>query len=188
MQESTGPGAVVTLAAAPISVFVLLEVSILLLLILTCQVFVLLGVGFAVLALALFLLGCCVLAIGHLRARFVFFVKLCNLFWFPRWQVDMGTWLDWVSCFKKLFLEWGIRSFFSSGRSLQKAFALPFKAAVQLRTEKGHQIPKKHLQFVANLHFDRETQLGWWMKYWPTPLNSDLSLMPKKERNCSIVI
>ena len=29
MQESTGPGAVVTLAAAPISVFVLLEVSIL---------------------------------------------------------------------------------------------------------------------------------------------------------------
>ena len=94
MQESTGPGAVVTLAAAPISVFVLLEVSILLLLILTCQVFVLLGVGFAVLALVLFLLGCCVLAIGHLRARFVFFVKLCNLFWFPRCQVDMGTRLD----------------------------------------------------------------------------------------------
>ena len=75
MQERTGPGAVVTLAAAPISVFVLLEVSILLLLILTCQVFVLLGVGFAVLALVLFLLGCCVLAIGHLRARFVFFCQ-----------------------------------------------------------------------------------------------------------------
>ena len=115
---------------------------ILLLLILTCQVFVLLGVGFAVLALALFLLGCCVLAIGHLRARFVFFVKLYNLLWFPRWQVDMGTWLDWVLCFKKLFLEWGIRSFFSSGRSLQKAFALPFKAAGQLRTEKGYVIPE----------------------------------------------
>ena len=64
------------------------------------------------------------------------FVKLCILFWFPRWQVDMGTWLDWVSCFKKLFLEWGIRSFFSSGRSLQKAFALPFKAAGQFYERK----------------------------------------------------